>query len=50
MESMYQRALKEEMIVKLRKHVKDWREGAISAEDAIYDLECWVNDIWGDSE
>jgi hypothetical protein len=46
--SIYKSALKEEMIVKLRSHVKEWREGAIDAEDAMYDLECWVDEIWGD--
>jgi len=49
-ETMYQQGLKEEMIAKLRKHVREWRAGEIHAEDAMYDLEMWVDEIWGDEE
>ncbi len=46
----YKRALERDMIAKLKQHVKEWREGIISSEDAIYDLETWVHEIWGDEE
>ena len=47
---LYQSALKEEMIAKLRKHVREWRDGSIDAEDVMYALECWVDEIWGNEE
>jgi len=46
----YKRALEREMIAKLRQHVKEWREDTIDAEDAMYDLETWVDEIWGGEE
>lgn len=48
--SAYQAAVKEEMIAKLRQHLREWRAGEISAEHAMYDLEIWVDEIWGDEE
>lgn len=48
--SVYKQAVKREMIAKLRTHIKDWRNGDISAEDAMYDLEGWADEIWGDEE
>lgn len=44
----YKRALEREMIAKLRQHVKDWRKGAIHADDAMYDLETYADEIWGE--
>ena len=46
-ESYYQTALKTEMIRKLRQYVREWREGTMGAEDAMYELEGYVDEIWG---
>ena len=51
MESAYKRALERDMIAKLRQHVKEWRkEGGVHGDFYMYDLEAWVNEIWGDEE
>lgn len=50
-EYAYKEALKREMIEKLRKNVKEWRDnGGCGGDDHMYDLETWVNEIWGDDE
>ncbi len=50
-EHAYKEALKRDMIKALRKHVEDWRHyGAQDGNDHMYDLETWVNEIWGEEE
>ena len=47
-ETAYQQGLKEEMIARVRKLARAWRNGDIHADDCMYDIETWCDEIWGE--
>mgnify|MGYP001224566552 CR=1 FL=1 len=49
-ERAYKEGLKNELIERLRLRCKEWRAKEIDARDAMYDLEIFVQEIWGDEE
>ena len=49
-ERAYKEGLKNELIERLRLRCKEWRAKEIDASDAMYDLEIFVQEIWGDEE
>ena len=46
--SHWNHAVIQVFLTQLRKNLKEWREGSMDAEDAMYDLEGRVDEIWGD--
>ena len=49
-ERAYKEGLKNELIERLRLRCKEWRAKEIDARDAMYDLEIFVQEIWGEEE
>jgi len=49
-EYAYNEALKRDFIKAVIRHAKSWRAGVESGEDCMYEIEAWVEEIWGDEE
>ena len=48
---IYRQALEDDLIVVLRESVNQWRRnGGNGGDDLMYELEIWVQEIWGDEE